>query len=216
MDLLDQDPTTPFSLRLALLPASPSGSSTPGFVSNTPFVIPSDGLWHHAVFTLSPSAMTYVPSSPEPPTFANVLSEVSELRLFVNAGATPTSVIGDDDTNAKIGLDNIQAIAAPVAGDFDLNGVRSASDILAMLAALTDLNLYKSAHQLDAAGLMAVGDVNADGKVNNSDMQALLNALHPGGGSISAVPEPATLGLAGIAVAVGGWCFLRGRMVHAR
>ncbi len=145
-----------------------------------------------------------------------MLSEVSELRLFVNAGATPTSVIGDDGTNAKIGLDNIQAIAAPVAGDFDLNGVRNALDIPAMLTALTDLNLYKSAHQLDAAGLLAVGDVNADGKVNNADMQGLLNALHPGGGSISAVPEPATLSLAGIAVAVGGWCFLRGRMVHAR
>ncbi len=216
MDLLNQDPTTPFSLRLALLPAFPSGSSTPGFVSNTPFVIPADGLWHHAVFTLSPSAMTYVPSSPTPPTFSDVLSEVSELRLFVNAGATPTSVIGDDGTNAKIGLDNIQAIAAPVAGDFDLNGVRNALDIPAMLTALTDLNLYKSAHQLDAAGLLAVGDVNADGKVNNADMQALLNALHPGGGSISAVPEPATLSLAGIAVAVGGWCFLRGRELNAR
>ena len=123
-------------------------------------------------FYLVPSAMTYVPSSPEPSTFADVLSEVSELRLFVNAGATPTSVIGDDGTNAKIGLDNIQAIAAPVAGDFDLNGVRNALDIPAMLAALTDLNLYKSAHQLDAAGLLAVGDVNADGKVNNADMQA--------------------------------------------
>ncbi len=128
--------------------------------------------------------------SPEPPTFSDVLSEVSELRLFVNAGATPTSVIGDDGTNAKIGLDNIQAIAAPVAGDFDLNGERIVLDIPAMLTALTDLNLYKSAHQLDAAGLLAVGDVNADGKVNNADMQALLNALHPGGGSFRRSRSP--------------------------
>jgi hypothetical protein len=83
MDLLDQDPTTPFSLRLALLPGFPTQSTTSGFVSNTPFVIPADGHWHHAVFTLSQSAMTLVFPSDPPPTITDVLSGVSELRLFV-------------------------------------------------------------------------------------------------------------------------------------
>jgi hypothetical protein len=43
--------------------------------------------------------------------------------------------------------------------------------------------------------------MNADGKVNNVDMQALLTLLHAGGGTIAAVPEPGTLSLAGVAVA---------------
>ena len=197
MDSLNQDPTTPFSVRLALLPGLPGGSGTPGFVSNTPVVLPPDGQWHHAVFTLSESAMTLVFPSDPPQLFSDVLSDVSELRLFVNAGATPTSVIGDDNTNAKIGLDNITAISAPkpVAGDFDLNGVRNAADVAAMLTALTDLNHFKTANQLDDSGLLAIGDVNGDGKVNNADLQSLLTVLHSGGGSIAAVPEPATSSL---------------------
>jgi hypothetical protein len=205
MDLLNQDPTTPFSVRLALLPGLPGGSGTPGFVSNTPVVLPPDGQWHHEVFTLSESAMTLVNPSDPPQLFSDVLSAVSELRLFVNAGATPTSVIGDDNTNAKIGLDNITAISAPkpVAGDFDLNGVRNAADVPAMLTALTDLNHFKTTNQLDDNGLLAIGDVNSDGKVNNADLQSLLNVLHAGGGSIAAVPEPATLSLA-----VGGFAAL--------
>jgi hypothetical protein len=98
-------------------------------------------------------------------------------------------------------------------GDFDLNGVRNASDIPAMFAALTDLNHYQAVNQLDAAALLAVGDVNADGHVNNADMQALLTLLQAGGGTIAAVPEPGTLSLVGVAVA-GLLCIVAGPHVR--
>ena len=49
--------------------------------------------------------------------------------------------------------------------------------------------------ELDAIGLLAVGDFNLDGKVNNLDIQPLLDLLGgPGQGSIVVVvPEPAAL-----------------------
>ena len=62
-----------------------------------------------------------------------------------------------------------------------------------MLIALTDLNAYKSAHGESDADLLAIGDINGDGKITNADLQALLTLLKSGGGSLAAVPEPASV-----------------------
>ena len=75
----------------------------------------------------------------------------------------------------------------------------------AMLSALTDVNTFAATNHRFASDVAFVGDVDGSGSFNNLDEQALLNVLKSGGGSLSAVPEPASavlaaLGLIGLAV----------------
>ena len=84
-----------------------------------------------------------------------------------------------------------------------------------MMAALTDLNTYKSNNGLSAAGLSSLGDLNADGTVNNLDVQGLIDLLKNGGGSLSAVPEPGSIWLIASGFLATGGVSLRRRRADA-
>ena len=64
-----------------------------------------------------------------------------------------------------------------------------------MIVALTDLGGFQSSHSLTNDDMLNIGDVNADGKISNADLQGLLNLLKAGGGSggTTAVPEPSSI-----------------------
>jgi hypothetical protein len=87
------------------------------------------------------------------------------------------------------------AVGPETPGDVNFDGHVDASDITAMLAALTDPIDYEKNHSLVDGDLLTAGDVNGDGNFNNADLQALLNLLKSGQGSSTAVPEPSTLAL---------------------
>ncbi len=121
-------------------------------------------------------------------------------------GLTGTTIkVVFDSTNVDsddVGIDNIkfsQSIVAAVRGDFNRDGIVSAADIPVMLAALTDLNVYKAAYHVSDSELTTIGNVNQLGGVTNADIQAELDLVIAGGGAIASVPEPSTLALIGIA-----------------
>jgi hypothetical protein len=93
----------------------------------------------------------------------------------------------------------IQAGAMP-RGDFNLDHHVDANDIKAMLNALTDLNKFQTANGLSVADVLAIGDINGDGQITNADLQPLLTLLKSGGGSLAAVPEPASIVLLAFAL----------------
>ena len=86
----------------------------------------------------------------------------------------------------------ISGTIAYLRGDFNIDGQLTAADIPAMLAALTNLPAYRAEHNLSPDDLLAIGDVDSSGAINNADIQTELDRI-AGVGALTAVPEPATI-----------------------
>src|SRR5262249_8619192 len=107
----------------------------------------------------------------------------------------------------------ISVLATYYAGDFNCDSFVNITDVAAMENALADLTAYQATHGPGAGALtdhelVLVGDLTGDNKVTNADVQGLINLLAngggsgaPGGGSLTAVPEPAAWSSALIALA---------------
>jgi hypothetical protein len=93
------------------------------------------------------------------------------------------------------------AVSTRVLGDWNLSGGVTAADIPAMMTALTDLTTYKASHSLTSEDILNVGDVDLSGSIDNFDMQAELRLLGGGTGAAT-VPEPTTLMLLAIGLAM--------------
>jgi hypothetical protein len=92
-------------------------------------------------------------------------------------------------------------VLSSLKGDYNQDGVLSGADVAACLQALTDLNAYQSAYAMSPTDLAAVGDFDNSGTVTNRDIQPLLDAVAAaGGGSVAAVPEPASFWLCAVGV----------------
>jgi len=90
-------------------------------------------------------------------------------------------------------------------GDFNLDHQITGADLQAMLNALKNMSAFQlngntvaQGNFFSTADLNALGDFNGDGKVDAADIQGELALLanSSGGGSTSAVPEPASAALA--------------------
>ena len=96
------------------------------------------------------------------------------------------------------------------AGDFNRDGQVTAADVSAMMQALADLKTYQATYSLTNAQLLEIADVNGSGQVTNADLQALINLLANGGGngSLTIVPEPASIVLLGLGALAIAFCHI--------
>src|SRR5262249_722900 len=91
-------------------------------------------------------------------------------------------------------------------GDFNNDGHTDAKDILAAEKALANVSAYEAnptglaGQTLSAQDMLTIGDVNGDGKFTSADLQMLVSLLTAGHGSASAVPEPGSFVLLGLAL----------------
>jgi hypothetical protein len=106
MDLLNSG-TNSLSMRVAIREGTGS-STTPGYASTTPFVLPPDGLWHHTVFNLNATSLTGF-NSPQP--LSVDLANVKDFRILESAA--PAGV--GDMVTAQVGVDNVTAVPEPSA-----------------------------------------------------------------------------------------------------
>src|SRR5262249_17448897 len=113
------------------------------------------------------------------------------------------------NTPTYLALDNLVLESRWKAGDFNLDGRTDVGDVAAMMSAMSDLSSYQNGANsqvlpLTEDKMLSIGDFDRYGKVTNADLQGLLVPLAnaPGGGSLSAVPEPAAAALATIAALV--------------
>jgi fibronectin-binding autotransporter adhesin len=87
------------------------------------------------------------------------------------------------------------ALTVPMLGDWNGDGVTSVADVSAAMTALSNLNAYEANKMLSDGDVVALGDFNGDGVVTNADLQGLISFLANGngGGTLQAVPEPASI-----------------------
>jgi autotransporter-associated beta strand protein len=148
----------------------------------------------------------------------------SDLIIFPTASALTGNVtsgqLGDIHFTGFLGTSQLVNVGANefelepanpniplLLGDLNGDGHVDARDIITLEKALINLPGYESnaipngrGTTLNNADLLDIADMNADGKVTNTDVQSLLNYLLNGHGSNSPVPEPESF----VLLALGG------------
>ena len=170
-----------------------------------------DGLQHWQIFegTSSNNGATWG--------FTQLTDTASDnIRPLIEAGSGEEALIWMRGTysaytnfnTSVVGL--VQTDPQYLPGDINRDGKVTVADVSALMTAISDLNAYQAANP-DLANnpqlLLQVLDVNGDGNIDNTDIQALIdlaanNASGGGGGQLTAVPEPATLSLCGMGFSV--------------
>ncbi len=148
--------------------------------------------WSLAIATAGePSVVTDANGNYE---FVDIAPGDHHIREILPSGFVETTPVGGAynvtiGTGTKIGGQNFgngpiqPAVMPPVMGDYNQDGHTDASDVPVLIAALADLNAYKTAYNLTDAGLLSFGDLDGDHAITNADLQALLTLLSVAGGS---------------------------------
>jgi hypothetical protein len=93
------------SIRLAFKSGTFSGA--PGYVTTIAFTLAPNSGWQHAVFSITPGAMTGVGN---PSAFATFFTAPAEFRII---NASTTLDLNGDAVTGQLGIDNIVAVPEP-------------------------------------------------------------------------------------------------------
>jgi hypothetical protein len=102
MDLKNFNNAASVPIRLAIREAN-STSTTPGYCSTVPFIVPNDGQWHHVTFNLDEASLTPI-NSPQP--YSTDIADVDDFRILSSAAP---SLIGDA-ISGQVGVDNMSTV----------------------------------------------------------------------------------------------------------
>jgi fibronectin-binding autotransporter adhesin len=164
--------------------------------------------------------------NPTNPTLGSGLDRIL-VGSFASTGLTPAQLaqvhFTDYPTGAQLVSFGVDPLSPPtnhelvpasatrlLVGDVNQDTRVDVADVSALMGGLSDLSLYASQHpSLDAPTILDILDVNHDLQDTNTDLQGLIVLLAngggtpaPGGGSLTAVPEPASFVLLGIGGAI--------------
>jgi hypothetical protein len=106
LDLMAPTSDPPLRVRIAMKSATSQGAA--GYVSTTPFDLPNDGFWHHAIFVINSTSLTGINI---PVALNTFLQSVAEFRILHSANPS----LDGDSVIANLGADNITPIPEPSA-----------------------------------------------------------------------------------------------------
>ena len=169
---------------------------------------------------------------------------VSLINNFVPAPGTSFDILDWASLNGRFASVQLPALTAPlgwdtshlysngvitatnyVPGDLNRDGKVTSADISALMSSLADVADYEINDSLTSPQFLLLVDLNGDGQVDNVDLQSLssliaTNAmLNIGGGSLTLVPEPASIILlvsAACTLLLARRQFSRKRLAHSR
>ena len=129
---------------------------------------------------------------------------IADHLFFGNSGSgLGGSVVGqtsainftDHPAGARIlSTGEVVPVLSLLKGDVNQDGSITGADITAMLQALNNVNAFEAAYAMSPSDISTILDFTGDGKLTNLDIQGELDLVATsGGGSLAAVPEPASL-----------------------
>jgi hypothetical protein len=95
---------TPLSMRIAFKDGTGPGAG--GYASTVAFLLPNDGIWHHAIFNVADADMTPIGT---PVAFSTFIRTPQEFRILHSAAPA----LNGDNIVGKLGVDNVTALPAP-------------------------------------------------------------------------------------------------------
>ncbi len=178
VDLMNAVGSGQLSMRLVLFGPTSTGNR---WTSSVAQEVPADGVWRTYEFSMTEDAVSLVLGAA---TYPAMMADIRQVMLRHDPG-TPSS--GGSSVTATLGVDNVRLRAAPLAGDYNDDG----------LVDTVDYSVWSAAY--GGTGPNAA-DGNADGFIDAADYTVWRDVANTTPSVAAPEPGGALLGLAAISL----------------